>query len=157
MGDVASDPDSRGSVRHRQHLQLPQTHLPLHSQLPPGAPADLTGKDAAGHPQISLHLLSGEKFSLRLRAPIHSAERTPRTSRKQLLLCSLTASLITPLYRSLMDEGHYQAISLHSDLINSLSGELRETCNTFTREPLTPSSPRINREEPEAQNPQCFV
>lgn len=66
VGDVAPDLDSRGSVRHRQHLQLPQTHLPLHSQLPPRAPADLTGKDAAGHPQISLHLLSGENSSVRL-------------------------------------------------------------------------------------------
>ena len=57
---MAPHADSRGAVRHRQHLQLPQTHLPLHRQLPPGAPADLAGEDAAGHPQIPLYLLSGE-------------------------------------------------------------------------------------------------
>lgn len=57
---MAPDPDCRGAVCHRQHLQLAETHLPLHCQLPPGAPADLTGEDAAGHPQVSLHLLLGE-------------------------------------------------------------------------------------------------
>lgn len=62
VGDVASNTDCRGAVRHSQHLQLPSTHLPLHSQLPPGAPADLTGEDAARHPQVSLHLLFGETF-----------------------------------------------------------------------------------------------
>lgn len=52
--------DSRGPVRHRQHLQFPQTHFPLHRQLPPRATADLTGEDATGHPQVSLHLLFGK-------------------------------------------------------------------------------------------------
>lgn len=53
-----------------------------------------------------------------------------------------------------MDKGHYWAISLHSELINSLSGE---PPTHSTREPLTPQSPKINPAEPEAQNPQCFV
>lgn len=58
---MAPDPDRRGAVCHRQHLQLAETHLPLHRQLPPGAPADLTGQDVAGHPQVPLHLLLGKK------------------------------------------------------------------------------------------------
>ncbi len=62
VGDVAPYADSRGSVRHRQHLQLTQAHIPLHCQLAPRAPADLTREDAAGHPQVPLHLLSGETF-----------------------------------------------------------------------------------------------
>lgn len=53
-----------------------------------------------------------------------------------------------------MGEGHYQAISLRSELINALSGE---PAAHSTREPLTPRSPKINSAEPEAQNPQCFV
>ena len=64
MGDVAPYPDRRGPVRHRQHFQLPQTHLPVHRQLPPRAPADLIGEDAARHPQVSLHLLFGTNFSM---------------------------------------------------------------------------------------------
>ena len=61
---MAPDADSRGSVRHRQHLQLAQTHLALHRQLTPRATADLAGTDAAGYPQVSLHLLSGKRICL---------------------------------------------------------------------------------------------
>lgn len=63
MGDVAPHAYSRGSVRHRQHLQLPQTYLPLYRQLPPRAPADLTGEDVARHSQVSLYLLFGKTLS----------------------------------------------------------------------------------------------
>lgn len=59
---MASNANSRGAVRHRQHLQFAQTHLPLHCKLPPWATADLTGEDAAGHPQVSFYLLSGRMF-----------------------------------------------------------------------------------------------
>lgn len=60
VGDVAPDSGGRGRVCHRQHLQLAAPHLAVHGQLPPGAAADLSGEDAAGHPQVPLHLLSGK-------------------------------------------------------------------------------------------------
>lgn len=60
VGDVAPDARSRGGVCHRQHFQLPAPHLALHGQLSPGAAADLSGEDAAGHPEVPFHLLSGK-------------------------------------------------------------------------------------------------
>jgi len=60
VGDVAPDTSSRGGVRHSKHFQFPAPHLAVHSQLSPGAAADLTGANAAGHPEVPLHLLSGK-------------------------------------------------------------------------------------------------
>lgn len=88
VGDVAPHADRRGSVRHRQHLQLPQTHLPLHRQLPPGATADLTGEDAAGHPQVPLHLLPGEASSS------VTAGRVDRPQSHMLTVLSLRFSFV---------------------------------------------------------------
>lgn len=63
MGDVAPDAGGRGSVCHCEHFQFPATHLAFHSQLPSRASADLLGKDASGHPEVPLHLLSGKRFN----------------------------------------------------------------------------------------------
>lgn len=71
MGDVAPDAGGRGSVCHRQHLQLTAADFAFHSQLSPGTSADLLGKDAFGHPKVPLHLLSGKYGIGRIKKHMH--------------------------------------------------------------------------------------
>lgn len=94
LGDVAPHPGGGSPVCHRQHLQLPAPRLPLHCQLPPGPPADLSGPNAAGHPQVPLHLLPGaaglrqrpQPALLLLRDQRHTMQGHPLQSAEQRFL-----------------------------------------------------------------------
>lgn len=59
MGNVAPDPDCRSSLCDIQHFKFVASHIPVHSQLPLRASADLFGAHVARYPQIPLYLLPG--------------------------------------------------------------------------------------------------
>lgn len=57
MGHVAPHPGGRGIICYCKHLQFPPPDLSVHCQFSPGASADISGKDASGHPEVLVHLL----------------------------------------------------------------------------------------------------
>lgn len=57
MGNVAPDSDCRSTLCNIQHFKFIASHIPVHSQLPFRASADLFGAHAAWYPQIPLYLL----------------------------------------------------------------------------------------------------
>lgn len=57
MGHVAPHSGGRGFIRNCKHLQFPPPDLSVHCQFSPGASADISGKNAPGHPKVLIHIL----------------------------------------------------------------------------------------------------